>query len=116
MDRRIVQSAYRGWKCALPQFACRNRPLVEYVGRNETSNGRQAEPRPPSPPATVGRLSVVPGLWVAAGFSGHGFMQSPAVGAALAEWWLTGTPSLDLSALRLSRFTDRALERETAVF
>ncbi|WP_106516542.1 NAD(P)/FAD-dependent oxidoreductase [Streptomyces himastatinicus] len=66
--------------------------------------------------AIVGPVDEVPGLWVAAGFSGHGFMQSPAVGAALAEWWLTGAPPLDLSALRLSRFTDRALELETAVF
>ena len=60
----------------------------------------------------------MPGLWVAAGFSGHGFMQSPAVGEALAQWWLTGTPPLDLSGpLRLSRFADRALRSlETAVF
>ncbi|MCT9082084.1 NAD(P)/FAD-dependent oxidoreductase [Streptomyces fulvoviolaceus] len=66
--------------------------------------------------AIVGPVDEVPGLWVAAGFSGHGFMQSPAVGEALAEWWLTGAPPLDLSALRLSRFADQSLELETAVF
>jgi sarcosine oxidase subunit beta len=71
----------------------------------------------PDDHAIVGPVGEVPGLWVAAGFSGHGFMQSPAVGAALAQWWLDGAPPLDLGALRLSRFTDRAApELETAVF
>lgn len=71
----------------------------------------------PDDHAIVGPVDAVPGLWVAAGFSGHGFMQSPAVGAALAQWWLDGTPPLDLGALRLSRFTDRiTAELETAVF
>ena len=71
----------------------------------------------PDDHAIVGPVDEVPGLWVAAGFSGHGFMQSPAVGAALAQWWLDGAPLLDLAPLRLSRFTDRLTpELETAVF
>jgi sarcosine oxidase, subunit beta len=43
-------------------------------------------------------------VWVAAGFSGHGFMQAPAVGRALAEEILGESPSLDLGPYRLSRF------------
>jgi len=71
----------------------------------------------PDDHAIVGPAEQVPGLWVAAGFSGHGFMQSPAVGAALAAWWLDGRPPLDLEPLRLSRFTDRtASPLETTVF
>jgi sarcosine oxidase subunit beta len=72
----------------------------------------------PDDHAIVGPVKEIPGLWVAAGFSGHGFMQSPAVGEALADWWLAGAPPLDLSPLRLSRFTDHepGLECETAVF
>ncbi|MGI5281768.1 NAD(P)/FAD-dependent oxidoreductase [Nonomuraea polychroma] len=67
--------------------------------------------------AIVGPVHEVPGLWVAAGFSGHGFMQSPAVGAALAQWWLEGAPPLDLTPLRPSRFADHLTpELETAVF
>jgi sarcosine oxidase subunit beta len=67
--------------------------------------------------AIVGRVDDIPGLWVAGGFSGHGFMQSPAVGAALAQWWLDGEPPLDLEPLRLSRFTEQATpELETTVF
>jgi sarcosine oxidase subunit beta len=44
------------------------------------------------------------GLYAACGFSGHGFMQSPAVGRALAEEILHASSSLDLSPYRLERF------------
>jgi sarcosine oxidase subunit beta len=44
------------------------------------------------------------GVYAACGFSGHGFMQSPAVGRALAEEILGLTPSVDLTPYRLSRF------------
>jgi sarcosine oxidase subunit beta len=49
----------------------------------------------------------VEGLMLANGFSGHGFMHAPAVGQLLAEWIVEGRPSLDLSPLRLERFTER---------
>ena len=51
---------------------------------------------------------VAAGIYAACGFSGHGFMQSPAVGRALAEEILGESPSLDLSPYRLSRFEDDA--------
>ena len=44
------------------------------------------------------------GAYVAAGFSGHGFMQSPAVGRALAEELLGLSPTFDLAPYRLERF------------
>ncbi len=47
---------------------------------------------------------VEEGVYAACGFSGHGFMQSPAVGRALAEEILGRAPSLDLSPYGLSRF------------
>jgi sarcosine oxidase subunit beta len=43
-------------------------------------------------------------VYAACGFSGHGFMQSPAVGRALAEEILGLTPSVDLTPYRLDRF------------
>ena len=46
------------------------------------------------------------GLYVACGFSGHGFMQSPAVGRAVAEELLHGESSLDLSPYRIARFSE----------
>jgi sarcosine oxidase subunit beta len=47
---------------------------------------------------------IADGVYAACGFSGHGFMQSPAVGRALAEEILGESSSLDLSPYRLDRF------------
>jgi sarcosine oxidase, subunit beta len=44
------------------------------------------------------------GVYAACGFSGHGFMQSPAVGRAVAEEILGLAPTFDLSPYRLDRF------------
>jgi sarcosine oxidase subunit beta len=40
-----------------------------------------------------------PGVWACCGFSGHGVMQSPAVGESLAAMILGETPGVDISAL-----------------
>jgi sarcosine oxidase subunit beta len=45
------------------------------------------------------------GVYAACGFSGHGFMQAPAVGAAVAEELLTGSSSFDLDPYRPDRFS-----------
>jgi sarcosine oxidase subunit beta len=55
------------------------------------------------------------GLYAACGFSGHGFMQSPAVGRAVAEELLHGESGLDLSPYRLDRFEAGATFPETMV-
>jgi sarcosine oxidase subunit beta len=44
------------------------------------------------------------GVYVACGFSGHGFMQAPAVGRAVADELLGHVPPLDLEPYRLERF------------
>ena len=49
-------------------------------------------------------IDYVGGVFVAAGFCGHGFAIGPVVGQLLSEWLLDGRPSLDLSAFRLERF------------
>jgi sarcosine oxidase, subunit beta len=61
----------------------------------------------------VGRIAD--GLYAACGFSGHGFMQSPAVGLALAQEVLGGEASLDLSPYRLERFEGAAVFPEEVV-
>jgi sarcosine oxidase subunit beta len=58
---------------------------------------------------------VAEGVYAACGFSGHGFMQSPAVGRALAEEILGLTPSLDLGPYRLERFESGAGFAETLI-
>ena len=55
------------------------------------------------------------GLYAACGFSGHGFMQSPAVGRAVAEELLRGQSSLDLTPYRLERFSGETVFPENLV-
>lgn len=64
----------------------------------------------------VGPAPDVPGLWVAAGFSGHGFMQAPAVGDELARALLGLPPVIDMEPLRYTRFAENALVSENALF
>lgn len=58
---------------------------------------------------------VAEGIYAACGFSGHGFMQSPAVGRAVAEEILGLAPSFDLSPYRLDRFEHGATYPEELV-
>ena len=55
------------------------------------------------------------GVYAACGFSGHGFMQSPAVGSAVAEELLDGESSFDLSPYRIERFAEGAVFPEEIV-
>lgn len=58
---------------------------------------------------------IAPGVYAACGFSGHGFMQSPAVGRALAELIAHGESSIDLSPYALKRFEAGAMFAEDLV-
>jgi sarcosine oxidase subunit beta len=55
------------------------------------------------------------GVYAACGFSGHGFMQSPAVGRAVAAELVTGESELDLTPYRLERFAGEVTFPETVV-
>jgi sarcosine oxidase subunit beta len=61
----------------------------------------------------IGR--VADDVYAACGFSGHGFMQSPAVGRAVAELVVRGTSSLDLRPYALERFDAGAVFPEHLV-
>jgi sarcosine oxidase subunit beta len=53
----------------------------------------------------VGRVPEVEGLYLAAGFSGHGFMHAPAIAQLVVEEMLDGkAATLDISDLSLERF------------
>ncbi|WP_322026716.1 FAD-binding oxidoreductase [Burkholderia sp. BCC1977] len=51
----------------------------------------------------------LPGLFVAAGLSGHGFKFAPVFGQAVADWLRTGRLRPELRAFDLERFEPRAL-------
>jgi sarcosine oxidase subunit beta len=65
-------------------------------------------------------LGLLPGLdraYVAAGFSGHGFMHSPATGLVMAELILDGAArTVDITPLALERFARGAWLSEALVF
>ena len=63
----------------------------------------------------LGPVDGFPGLWLAAGFSGHGFMLAPAVGRALAAWIAGDDPGEPAAAFVLDRFADGSFELETQV-
>jgi len=55
----------------------------------------------------IGAAPQVGSLYIAGGFSGHGFGLGPAVGEALSQIVVDGRSSIDLSALRPERFAER---------
>lgn len=66
--------------------------------------------------AILGWHAEHPGLLLQVGYSGHGAMESPAVGISLAELVITGGyRSIDLTPLRWSRFREGDLVKETIV-
>ncbi|GAC1343011.1 MAG: FAD-binding oxidoreductase [Candidatus Dormibacteria bacterium] len=69
----------------------------------------------PDHQAIVGRSDQLGGLWLCCGFSGHGFMQAPAMGLLLAQLLCERQPDLDLSPYDPGRFARGERRPETAV-
>ena len=69
----------------------------------------------PDHQAIVGEAPGLDGLWLCCGFSGHGFMQAPAIGHLLAETLLGREPEIDLSPYSPMRFAEGGGVPETAV-
>ena len=80
-------------------------PSEEYAGYRRGYTGVY-DTTPDFQPA-LGAVKTVPGLYVAAGFSGHGFKLSPAVGRILSDIILDGdTAVADISMFRVERFAE----------
>ena len=54
--------------------------------------------------AILGPVAGLDGLYIAAGFSGHGFQHAPIVGKVIAELITGLPPTVDVASLRLERF------------
>lgn len=65
--------------------------------------------------AIIGESEVGFRFLYAAGFSGHGFLQGPAVGDALCDLYRNRTPAVDVSAFALERFTRRVTRTELGI-
>jgi sarcosine oxidase subunit beta len=88
-------------------------PTLEYVelgivvpGIYDTTPDRQA---------ILGKLPGLDGLYVAAGFSGHGFMMAPAVARIIAGAVLGGEADPALAVLDAARFAEDRLVPEPAI-
>ena len=69
----------------------------------------------PDNQAIAGESAELGGFWLCCGFSGHGFMQAPAMGHLLAEMLLGRRPEIDLSPFAPTRFGGGELRPEAAV-
>jgi sarcosine oxidase, subunit beta len=87
------------WRAHVRETALQLLPQLEYVSYPLVVEGFY-DVTPDHQPV-IGSVSERDGVWVAAGFSGHGFMMAPAVGRILADAILEGRfdPSLDSFAL-----------------
>lgn len=91
----------------VPRAAERWPPLLDARVKNGWAG--LYENTPDSQPL-VGPLSQ--NLWVAAGFSGHGFMMGPVIGDWLAQWMIQGAPPVDLRSFSPNRFSEGHLKPE----
>lgn len=89
---------------SLAEVACDRLPLIADVGIANAWAGLHADT--PDFQAILGRVPEIEGFFLACGFSGHGFMHSPAVGKLMAEIALGREPSLDVACLSVDRFTE----------
>jgi len=63
----------------------------------------------------LGEVDEVDGLYLAVGYSGHGFMMGPIVGKVIAELIVKGKPSVPIDTLNLRRFKEGKLIYEKAI-
>jgi sarcosine oxidase subunit beta len=112
----IDESVDLDWEQTALEFALRRMPLLEKAGMARHWAGLY-EMTPDAHPL-VGRLEPFDNAFIAAGFSGHGFMQGPILGKLLAEVILDGSAaSLDIGMLDPGRFArgSRALSEYNVI-
>jgi len=100
--RRHVRETIRG---LLPQLEYVEFPVLA-AGTYDVTPDHQA---------ILGAVPGTDGVWIAAGFSGHGFMMSPAVGRRLAAAIAGDPPDEYLRAFSLDRFARGELIPEPAI-
>jgi len=82
-------ASLRDWICRVAPRTAVDRPEAHWTGFYEVTFDHHP---------LVGRTERE-GVWASCGFSGHGVMQSPAVGDCVAAMMLGETPPIDISSL-----------------
>lgn len=104
------QSVDEDFELVNAEAALARMPMLERAGRASHGAGLY-EVTPDAHPIFGG--TPVEGLYVVAGFSGHGFMHGPVAGRLISELILDGHYStLDVSMLDLARFGEHRLIQE----
>ncbi len=89
-------------------------PLLEHA-RVASQTAGLYEVTPDAEPI-LAQARALPGFYIAAGFSGHGFQHSPATGKVMSELILDGAAkTVDVSMLDLERFAEGRLIQEVNV-
>lgn len=96
IDPRIVQRVAADLVRVIPELA--QVPI-------EQSWGGMIDTLPDAIPV-ISPVTPVPGLYLATGFSGHGFGIGPGAGQLMADLVMDATPSVDPHPFRLARFSD----------
>lgn len=99
------------WRANVKENVRRFLPMLEYVTYPIVVEGFY-DATPDNQPLIA---AVDDGLWVAAGFSGHGFMIAPAVGRIVADALLDDTRDPALTSFALDRFEDDTVVPELQV-
>lgn len=105
------QAVDEGWTAQHMDRAMARLPILETAGRLTEWAGLY-EITPDAHPI-IGPVGTVRGLYVVAGFSGHGFMHGPIAGLLVAEQILDGAAhTVDISSLAWERFAEPQTIRE----
>jgi sarcosine oxidase subunit beta len=90
------------WQPAFDRAAAVVAPSL--VGREFASGWAGLYENTPDHNALIGTSATVPGFSYATGFSGHGFLQAPAVGEVVRDLYLGREPFLDPAPFHADRF------------
>ena len=101
-----------GWTRAFDEAAAIVAPTL--VGQPLVGGWAGLYENTPDHNAMIGRAHV-PGLFYATGFSGHGFLQGPAVGEIVRDLYLDREPFLDPTPFSADRFAADRLLREVHI-
>jgi sarcosine oxidase subunit beta len=107
------ESGRRHWRATVARGIQSLLPRLEFVSFDLLVEGFY-DVTPDHQPI-LGTVPGLDGLWLAAGFSGHGFMFAPAVGRRLADAIGGEPPDPSLTELSLSRFSGRELSPELQI-
>jgi glycine/D-amino acid oxidase-like deaminating enzyme len=100
-DHAVLDQVMRDAAELFPQLHAL-RPLERWAGMIDVT---------PDEIPVLGEVDAIPGLFVATGFSGHGFGMGPAAGYLMAQLPMGQTPLVDLHPFRFARFAERDVTR-----